>query len=311
MSPSSLSVFTRAEWTRLRSSVPLLLSEGELGRLRGANEPMPLSEVEDIFLPLTRLINLHFEAAKRTARVADDFLGRPAERRPYVLAIAGSVAVGKSTIARVLQALLSRWPDHPRVDLVTTDGFLYPAAHLLAAGLMLRKGFPESYDIRSMIRFLGDVRDSGRAVSPVYSHHSYDIVPGAELTVDQPDILIFEGLNVLQIGSGARPHPQLTYTASDFFDLSLYIDAAPDDIRAWYVDRLLLLQRTAFQSPQSYFHHLADAGEAEARRFADELWNTVNLPNLMENILPSSARADVIIHKQADHSADRLWLRRF
>lgn len=310
MSGKSHSDFTRAEWIRLRSSVPLLLSEGELERLRGANEPMPLSEVADIFLPLTRLINLHFEAAKRTARVADDFLGRPAERRPYVLAIAGSVAVGKSTIARVLQALLSRWTDHPRVDLVTTDGFLYPAEQLLAAGLMKRKGFPESYDIRSMIRFLADVRESGRATSPVYSHHSYDIVPGAALVVDQPDILIFEGLNVLQIGTGGR-QPALAYTATDFFDLSLYVDAEPGDIRGWYVERFLLLQRTAFQSPQSYFHQLARASESEARRFAEELWATVNLPNLSANILPSRQRADVVIHKQADHSADRLSLRRF
>ncbi|MBV9840117.1 MAG: type I pantothenate kinase [Sphingomonadaceae bacterium] len=306
---TSHSIFTRDEWTRLRSSVPLLLDEAELRRLRGANEPMPLGEVADIFLPLTRLINLHFDAAKRTARVADDFLGRPAERRPYVLAIAGSVAVGKSTIARVLQALLSRWPDHPRVDLITSDGFLYPKAQLLAGDLMKRKGFPESYDIRSMIRFLADIRETGRATSPVYSHEAYDIVPGGELVVDQPDILIFEGLNVLQIGSGARPAP--AYTASDFFDLSIYVDAEVEDVRSWYLERFLLLQRTAFQRSESYFHHLASASEAEARAYAEELWATINLRNLIENILPSRQRADVVIHKQADHSADRLSLRRF
>lgn len=301
--------FSRADWTRLRSAVPMTLSEDDLARLRGANEPISLAEVADVYLPLTRLINLHVGAARGLARVTDDFVGRPARRRPYVVAIAGSVAVGKSTAARVLRALLSRWPDHPRVDLVATDGFLYTTATLQARGLMRRKGFPESYDVRRMIDFLAAIKARGTARMPVYSHHAYDIVPGEEQAVEHPDILIFEGLNVLQIGQmadGARS----AYTASDFFDLSLYIDAEPDDIAHWYEERFLLLKRTAFQQPTSYFHHLAGATEAEARVVARELWQDVNAVNLRENIRPSRSRADVVIHKRADHMVDRLWLKR-
>jgi type I pantothenate kinase len=289
----------------------MTLAENELEALRGAGEPMPLDEVEQIYLPLTRLINLHVDAARRIARVTDDFVGRPAARRPYVVAIAGSVAVGKSTVARLLRSLLSRWPDHPEVALVTTDGFLYPTAHLREAGLMHRKGFPESYDVRRMIRFLSDIRSTGTAHAPVYSHQAYDIVPGEELVVDQPDILIFEGLNVLQIGSGSRHSPAPAFTASDFFDLSIYIDAEPSDVEQWYVYRFMLLKRTAFPNPASYFHHMADASDDEARAFAQNLWRTVNLPNLIENILPSRPRADVVVRKRADHAADELWLRQF
>jgi type I pantothenate kinase len=308
--PRSHSLFDRPAWAHLRSSVPALLGEAELDRLRGAGEPMSLAEVEEIYLPLTRLINLHVDATRRLARVTDDFVGRPAARRPYVVAIAGSVAVGKSTVARLLRTLLSQWPDHPHVELVTTDGFLYPKDYLQSAGLMQRKGFPESYDLRRMVRFLADVRATGRGRSPIYSHETYDIVPGQFITVNQPDILIFEGLNVLQIGSG-RPGPSPAFTSSDFFDLSIYIDAEPADIERWYVDRFLLLKDSAFRSPHSYFHHLADATEAEARAFAEDLWRTVNLLNLEKNIAPTRVRADVVIHKRADHAADRLWLRRF
>ena len=307
--PTSHTRFDRAAWARLRSAVPLTIDEEDLTRLRGANEPISLAEVEQIYLPLTRLINLHVGATRGTARVTDDFLGRPARRRPYVVAIAGSVAVGKSTMARVLRTLLSRWPDHPSVDLVTTDGFLYPTATLQARGLMDRKGFPESYDVRRMIQFLADVRSTGRGSSPIYSHHSYDIVPGEVQKIEQPDILIFEGLNVLQIGAG--PDGQhAPFTASDFFDLSIYIDADPEDIERWYEERFLLLQSTSFRDPRSYWHHLSLLSQDEATRAARDIWARVNAVNLSENILPSRPRADVIIRKGPHHGVKELWLRR-
>lgn len=306
----SYSSFDRASWSRLRSSVPLLLGEEELAALRGANEPMSISEVEEIYLPLVRLINLHVIAARNLATVTDEFVGRPPHKRPYVIAIAGSVAVGKSTIARLLKLLLSRWPDHPRVDLVTTDGFLWPTAKLIEDDLMSRKGFPESYDVRTMIDFLSDVRSTGSGRAPVYSHLTYDIVAGAFDEVDQPDILIFEGLNVLQIGDGLGRRNGPVFTAADFFDLSIYIDAEPDAIERWYVDRFIVLQQTRMQDPASYFHHLASASHEEVVGYARRLWRNINLPNLIENILPTRLRADVVIHKNVDHSSDRLWLRR-
>ncbi|ARS25843.1 type I pantothenate kinase [Sphingomonas sp. KC8] len=310
MDSESHSVFSRAEWSRLRSSVPMMLSEAEVEALRGANEPTLMDEVEEVFLPLTRLINLHVAASRGLARVTDDFVGRPTAPRPYIVAIAGSVAVGKSTVARLLRALLSRWPDHPKVDLVTTDGFLFPTKELEARGLMARKGFPESYDVKRMIGFLSDIRASGRATSPVYSHQAYDIVAGEEHVVDQPDILIFEGLNVLQIGSGIEKSGAPVFTASDFFDISIYIDADEDNIERWYLERFQLLQRTAFQNPSSYFHHMADVPPAESRAFAMDLWKRINRLNLRENIVPSRSRADVVLHKQADHGVDWLRLRR-
>lgn len=306
----SHSTFDRAEWAALRYSVPLLLGETELAALRGANEPMSIAEVEEVYLPLVRLINLHVAAARRLASVTDAFVGRPAHKRPYVIAVAGSVAVGKSTVARLLRMLLSQWPDHPRVDLVTTDGFLWPSETLLGRGLMQRKGFPESYDVRRMIDFLADVCFTGSGAAPVYSHLQYDIVPGVFETIDQPDIMIFEGLNVLQIGDGVARGRSPVFTAADFFDLSIYVDAAPEHIEQWYIDRFLLLQQTRMQDPTSYFHHLANADPASVRAFATTLWRQVNLPNLIENIEPTRARADVVIHKRADHTADRLLLRR-
>lgn len=300
--------FPRAAWARLRSAVPLTITEDDLTRLRGANEPISLAEVEDIYLPLTRLINLHIGAARGMARVTDDFLGRPAAKRPYVVAIAGSVAVGKSTMARVLRTLLSRWPDHPKVDLVTTDGFLHATRTLQDRGLMSRKGFPESYDIRRMIEFLLEVRTTGRGRTPVYSHLAYDIVPGAYQEVSVPDILIFEGLNVLQIGATTREGE--LYTASDFFDLSIYVDADEADIARWYLDRFMTHQATTFRDPGSYFHHMAGASPAEAEAFATNLWREINAVNLAENIRPSRARADLVIHKGSDHRVEELFMRR-
>jgi type I pantothenate kinase len=310
MEVNSHSTFTRESWSRLRASVPMLLDEADLAALRGTNEPMSIAEVEDVYLPLVRLINLHVSAARALATVTDDFVGRPPKQRPYVIAIAGSVGVGKSTVARLLQALLARWPDHPNVELVTTDGFLWPSAKLLEDGLMQRKGFPESYDVRRMIEFLAEVRASGEAQSPVYSHQSYDIVPGVFETIDHPDILIFEGLNVLQIGDGVSRGRAPVFTAADFFDLSIYLDAEPEDVERWYVDRFLVLQQTRMQDPDSYFHHLADAPHDAIVAFAKRLWREVNLPNLIENILPTRLRADVVVHKRGDHAADQLMLRR-
>jgi type I pantothenate kinase len=301
--------FTRSDWARLRSAVPLTLDESDLLKLRGANEPTSLKEVEDIYLPLTRLINLHVNAAHGLARVTDDFLGRPAAKRPYIVAIAGSVAVGKSTTARLLRALLSRWPDTPRVDLVTTDGFLYPNTMLEQRGLTQRKGFPESYDVRRMIQFLADVRSLGRGAAPVYSHHVYDVIPGELQQIDTPDILIFEGLNVLQIGAGPAGL-RAPFTASDFFDLSIYIDADPGDIARWFEERFMLLRETAFRDPTAFFHRLAVLPEDEARAIARRIWRDVNQRNLTENILPSRQRADVIVRKGSDHAVDGLWLRK-
>lgn len=306
----SHSTFDRAAWSRLRSSVPLLLTEEELALLRGANEPMSIEEVEEICLPLFRLISLHVNAARSLSAVTDEFVGRETQRRPFIVAIAGSVAVGKSTLARVLKLLLSRWPDHPKVDLVTTDGFLWPSARLLRDGMMDRKGFPESYDVRRMIEFLAAARAGEVAKAPVYSHTSYDIVPDQFDVVEAPDILIFEGLNVLQIGDGVNRRNGPIFTAADFFDLSIFVDADPKVIEKWYVDRFLLLQQTRMQDSESYFHHLASATREEATQYAQRLWEKVNLPNLRENILPTRQRADVIIHKGADHRADRLLLRR-
>jgi type I pantothenate kinase len=287
------------------------LQEEELSALSATGMPLSIVEVEEIYLPLTRLINLHVAAKQHLARVADDFVGRPALKRPYIVAIAGSVAVGKSTVARLLRSLLAKWPDHPKVDLVTTDGFLYQTRHLQQAGLMNRKGYPESYDIRRMLGFLADVRATGRGSLPVYSHEAYDTLLDQLQHIEQPDILIFEGLNVLQIGIPAEGKAVPAYTASDFFDFSIYVDAEVDHISEWYVDRFLLLKRTAFQNPGSYFHHLAGVSESEARKVAREIWEQINLPNLRRNILPSRSRADVVIHKGPDHAANELRLRRF
>lgn len=296
--------FSRTEWAALRSSTPLTLSDADLTALRGSNEPIALDEVADIYLPLSRLLNLHIAAARNLGRVRDAFLGRPAGSAPYIIALAGCPAAGKSTFARILRALLARWPDHPRVELVTTDGFLHSTRVLQEKGLMRRKGFPESYDLRRMIRFLADIK-AGReeVVAPVYSHHSYDIVPGEFQVVRQPDVLIFEGLNVLQTGHAAP------VMISDFFDFSVYLDADETDIEAWYIERFLMFQRTAFQQPTAYFSRYKDLSAAQAREVASGIWREINLINLQENILPTRTRADVVLRKRADHSVGEIWLR--
>jgi type I pantothenate kinase len=307
--------FPRDEWAALRASSPLTLDQDEIEALRGINEHVSIDEVEAIYLPLSRLLNLYVAAAQNLYRVTDTFLGSPAAKVPYVLAIAGSVAVGKSTTARILQELLRRWPDHPQVDLVTTDGFLFPNRELEERGLMDRKGFPESYDVRRLVRFLADVKAGAPAVAaPVYSHLTYDIVPGEEQIVRQPDIVIVEGLTVLQTGDGTvgppernRP-PQLF--VSDFFDFSIYVDADEADIERWYVERFLTLRDTAFRDPTSFFRHFAALSEEESAAVARDIWRTINGTNLRENILPTRERADLILEKAVDHTVESVRLRK-
>lgn len=302
--PGAARVFSRAEWAALRASTPLALTEADLAALRGASDQVSLGEVADIHLPLSRLLNLHVTAARRLAAVQDTFLGRPGRRLPYVVAVAGSVAVGKSTFARILQAVLARWPDHPRVQLVTTDGFLLPNRELEARGLLDRKGFPESYDLRRMIAFLRAVKSGEREVrAGVYSHLTYDILPDRFEVVRDLDILIFEGLNVLQTPPGAA------VTASDFFDFTLYLDATEADIERWFTERVLLLSRTAFRDPASYFHRFAGMAEDEVAAMAREVWRDINGPNLRENIAPTRDRARLVLTKGPDHAIREVALR--
>ena len=300
----------RASWSALRRSTPLTLTEADLEAVRGLNERLDLDEVIQIYLPLTRLLNLHFRASRGLYEATSTFLGTGSARTPYLIGIAGSVAVGKSTTARILRLLLSRWPEHPRVELVTTDGFLLPNDELERRGLMHRKGFPESYDQRALVRFVSAVKAGAELVTaPVYSHLTYDIVPDRRITVARPDILLLEGLNVLQ---PARPHPdgRPRLAVSDFFDFSLYVDARTEHIRRWYVDRFLRLRETAFRDPTSYFHRFATLDDVDAVRTAEALWREINEVNLVENILPTRARARLVLRKSADHSVTRVRLRK-
>jgi type I pantothenate kinase len=297
-------VFSRPDWAALRAHTPLPLSDAELERLRGVGDPVSLEEVRDVYLPLTRLLNLQVAAYWQLQTLRDAFLGRLSLRTPYVVAIAGSVAVGKSTFARVLRALLARWPDHPRVALVATDGFLLPNRELEARDLMHRKGFPESYDQKAMVRFLARLKAGDDALQvPVYSHRDYDILPDRFETIERPDILLFEGLNVLQTAPGA------SIVASDFFDFSIYVDADETAIEDWFLERFLLLQRTAFQDPAAYFHRFADMDRDKSIAFARDVWRDINLPNLRANITPTRDRADLILRKLSDHSIGEIRLR--
>jgi type I pantothenate kinase len=303
--------FTREEWARLRASTPLTLTESDLEHLRGINERIDLDEVADVYLPLSRLLNLYVSASQGLHRVTDTFLGSPAAKVPYVIAVAGSVAVGKSTTARILQALLARWPDHPQVDLVTTDGFLFPNRVLEENGLMERKGFPESYDLRRLVRFLADVKSGTPEVSaPVYSHLTYDIVPGEEQVVRQPEIVILEGLSVLETRDGQTGQRAPSLFVSDFFDFSIYVDAEEADIEQWYLERFMALRESAFQDERSFFRNLAAIDEDAAAEVARDVWRRINGRNLREHILPTRERADLVLEKSADHSVRAVRLRK-
>lgn len=302
--------FTRSEWASLRAATPLTLDDRDLDRLRGINEQISLDEVEDIYLPLSRLLNLHVAATQQLHTATDTFLGRLPAKVPFVIGIAGSVAVGKSTTARILQTLLARWPDHPTVELVTTDGFLHPNRVLEERGLMERKGFPESYDQARLVRFLSAVKaGEAEVAAPVYSHVRYDIVDGEEQVVRQPDIVIVEGLNVLQTWrpDGGTP-PQLF--VSDLFDFSIYVDAEEAHIERWFLDRFRTLRGTVFQDPQSFFHRFAGVDDTTAADVAHHIWATINGRNLAENILPTRERAALVLEKGPDHSVRSVRLRK-
>jgi type I pantothenate kinase len=302
--------FSRTEWANLRDDTPMTLTAEEVTRLRSLHDRLDIAEVEEIYLPLSRLLSMYVAAAQRLFRAEQRFLGTEDAKVPYIIGVGGSVAVGKSTTARVLQALLARWPNVPRVDLLTTDGFLYPNAILEREGLMEKKGFPESYDLPSLLRFLSDVKAGRHPVrAPVYSHLIYDVMPNHWIEVDRPDILIVEGLNVLQTGSLPKDGKAIPFV-SDFFDFSIYIDADEDTLRHWYVDRFLTLRGTAFRDPKSYFHRYSKVSDAEATETALSLWNTINLVNLRENILPTRLRASLILSKGADHQMQRVALRK-
>jgi len=307
---SPYQTFTREEWARLRADTPMTLVERDLEQLSGLMQELSMKEVEEIYLPLSRLLNLYVAAAQELHAVTSRFLGRNNVKMPFILGVAGSVAVGKSTTARVLRALLARWPDHPRVDLVTTDGFLLPNAELEARGLMNRKGFPESFDTARLLNFLADVKSGRERVeAPVYSHFHYDILPDQTLVIERPDILIVEGLNVLQPARLPKDGKAIPFV-SDFFDFSIYIDADPKVIEEWYVARFMKLRTTAFRDPAAYFHKYAHLSPDDARERALEIWRTINLKNLEENILPTRQRASLILRKGPDHSVESVSLRK-
>ena len=303
-------VFTIEDWAKLRADTPMTLSEEEVIALTSLGDPISLEEVEEVFLPLSRLLSFYVGSMQSLFEATRRFLDTSDGKTPFIIGIAGSVAVGKSTTARILRELLTRWPSSPRVSLVTTDGFLFPNAVLEQEGLMERKGFPESYDVAALLAFLSEIKaGKARVSAPVYSHLSYDVVPGETVTIERPDILILEGLNVLQTRDLPKDGKAIPFV-SDFFDFSIYIDAEERAVRRWYIERFMRLKDTRFRDPRSYFHKYADLGEAAAEAVAAGLWERINLVNLRDNILPTRPRADLVLRKGEDHAICEVALRR-
>lgn len=302
--------FSVDDWQTFRADTPLTLSEDEVRRLRSMNDPISLEEVERIYLSLSRLLSSHVEAAQQLFDQRRNFLSFDGAKTPFLIGIAGPVAVGKSTTARILKELLARWPSSPKVDLITTDGFLKPNAVLAEEGLMERKGFPESYDVGAVLRFLSAIKAGvDKVEAPSYSHFIYDVLPEQQIMVDRPDILIFEGINVLQSRDMPR-EGQLIPLVSDYFDFAIYVDADERNIERWYIKRFMELRNTAFRDQGSYFHRYSQVSEEEARAVAQGLWDRINLVNLRENIRPTRPRADLILRKGVDHLVEKVALRK-
>jgi type I pantothenate kinase len=304
--PSPFVEIARADWAALASASETPLTAEEIGHIRGLGDFLDIDEVRDVYLPLSRLLNLYVAETQKLHGATSNFLGERAKRTPFIIGVAGSVAVGKSTVSRLLRELLARWEGTPNVALITTDGFLYPNAELEARGIMHRKGFPESYDRMALLKFVADVKSGLPSVSaPVYSHLYYDIIPGQRAVVESPDVLIVEGLNVLQ-----QPGADQAVALSDYFDFKIYVDAQPTDIKQWFLDRFAKLRESAFTNPESYFHRYSQVDYEVALNRANEIWDTINLPNLVDNIQPTKSRATLVLQKGSNHLVERVLLRK-
>jgi type I pantothenate kinase len=303
---SPFNEISRADWAELGNSTELPLTESEIQQIRGLGDFLNIKEVQDVYLPLSRLLNLYVAEHQKLHSITNQFLGERAGRVPFIIGVAGSVAVGKSTVSRLLKELLSRWEGTPKVEMITTDGFLYPNVELERRGLMARKGFPESYDRMALLQFIADVKSGAKEVSaPVYSHLVYDIVEGQKQTINNPDVLIVEGLNVLQ-----QPGPGQELALSDFFDFKIYVDADAENITKWFLARFEKLRESAFTNPASYFHRYAAVPYEAALETAKFIWSSINLPNLRENILPTRSRATLVLQKGDNHRVENVLLRK-